>query len=43
MGGLDLINGSGVEAEIVEGVVEIVGWMSGGGCGRDCGCGGEAG
>lgn len=30
MGGLDLINGSGVEAEIIEGVVEIVGGASDG-------------
>lgn len=28
MGGLDSIDGSGIEAEIVEGVVEIVGWVS---------------
>ena len=42
MGGLDLINGSGVEAEIVEGVVEIVGWMRGGGLWEgSCGCGGR--
>lgn len=43
MGGLDLIDGGGVEAEIVEGVVEIVGGVSGGGSGRYCGRGGEAG
>ena len=43
MGGLDLINGSGIEAQIVERVVEIVSGVNGGSCGRHCGCGGEAG